>query len=1112
MKNSQHIIKELLEESNQFNSNDPLVNISLNNTSCICVDYNYSQIPLLKEDLKLLRITQRTHRETGINALAGCSIFWINGEGINKTTTPLILQSISYKIDKLNQTICFKPFDEPFINPFVIITLKRDFDIDLNSTPVNKVVEKMISLGLRITETDQIYISNFHHHRFQVLKELEEITGLETLSETIISLLEGNNSYNLNEDTLTPKLLFPADTDHHNVFKAFKDDHLVIQGPPGTGKSQVLTNLVAKLIFSNKNIVVVSEKRAALEVIQNKLRQFQLDNFCFIADKDYLSHSLLMELKECWDFLESLPLNTISNLDLTTNYIDNLQSTINLLREEQLIGGISFYDFKLKSKNISLEEEYQSDVPSILNYLENEATIELIFSQNLNRSIGSIKKVIIEQENFISFDKKIRNWINSIQKLTAIFDLKTMDDLSLIVKKAIRYQLFENDFVKKFNAIFVPDSKAQKRFLALRKKHQKLNEKLAKIVTSEFNWKLKPSEVEVEYFLSKFKEKKSLFASINRNRKWRLYSLIPLKESIEALNQRKQELEILNKLSQIKIDFCELGVTNDEIESIFQTLNSNSENEWRELFQVPIEEINAITNHHDSLRELKNDLKTHFQFSGSVNIQQALSEMLNTFKEILVLKPELIKIEADGLSLLLNSSSKTNYESIIFSTHWVIFKTQFPHFSTFNISDLSKKVDSITDIQKSESILFSEEIKQSIFRTFKAYHELLNTPAKKLNANQKEFKQELKKGKAILVKEFSKTRSHPTLRELYNSPARIWIQLLKPIWLSNPVQIGKCFPMSEKLFNVAIFDEASQIPLANALGTIQRSSHVIVAGDEHQMGPQSYFKKGGDEQMDLLHQASYYWKKTPLTHHYRSEHPKLITFSNRQFYKNKLQAFPSIDKTDPIKHHFIQNGCFQDRKNPIEAKAIADYLESIIHLKDSIGIVAFSEEQLNCIWEQLSSKIKPIIETRMDDKTLFFKALENVQGDECDILIISFGYGRDGDGNFAHRFGPVNGKNGRKRLNVLFTRAIKSIDFFSSIQSDDFKLSKNEAVNLLHKWFLFVENSTPSNEADFPFELNPKSKDNTLIFENVTKTLSHAQELVTLHSVLRKRGWSIEFQ
>ena len=410
-----------------------------------------------------------------------------------------------------------------------------------------------------------------------------------------------------------------------------------------------------------------------------------------------------------------------------------------------------------------------------------------------------------------------------------------------------------------------------------------------------------------------------------------------------------------------------------------------------------------------------------------------------------------------------------------------------------------------------EAKLFAKSIENKIHKTFVEYHELLSIPARKLSEEQKEKKVRLRRGKAILIKEFSKTRSHPSLRELQNSEAREWIQLLKPIWLSNPTQVGKCFPLEKDVFDLAIFDEASQIPLQNALGTIQRAKRIIVAGDEHQMGPTNYFSKGSSEQIDLLHQANYYWNKIDLKHHYRSLHPDLIAFSNQHFYKNELKAFPAFDADKPLHHYFVENGRFIDRRNEKEAIAIAEKISSELSKNKSLGVVAFSEEQLSCIWNQFNTKDQEILNKKIENNQAFFKSLENVQGDECDLLFISFGYAKNEDGDFHMRLGPMNTLNGRKRLNVLLTRSRQELHFFCSIKASDFKLSENESINLLKKWIAFSEQESDLVDVRFPFDLQPEIVKNQLTFQAIHEKLPSAIELTTLQKVLQSRGWSVSY-
>jgi superfamily I DNA and/or RNA helicase len=319
--------------------------------------------------------------------------------------------------------------------------------------------------------------------------------------------------------------------------------------------------------------------------------------------------------------------------------------------------------------------------------------------------------------------------------------------------------------------------------------------------------------------------------------------------------------------------------------------------------------------------------------------------------------------------------------------------------------------------------------------------------------------------------------------------------------------------MEEQLFDVGIFDEASQLPLQNALGTIQRSKRILVAGDHQQMGPSSYFKSGNGEVVDLLHQASYYWQNVALKHHYRSEHPALIQFSNRHFYNNELVAFPSVkQEKSPIVWHFIEQGRFIDRKNQLEAKEVAQLIEKEINGTNHLGIVAFSETQLHEISACLSPKTLQILEDRIENDTAFFKALENVQGEECDHLIISFAYAYSEENEFHMRFGPMNSKNGSKRLNVLLTRARKKIDFFSSVKSSDFKLSSNESINLLRQFLHQIEHDSHLIQTAFPLGLMPTIKDNQLSFERIQENIQDAEELITLVGVLENRGWGIEFR
>jgi superfamily I DNA and/or RNA helicase len=317
----------------------------------------------------------------------------------------------------------------------------------------------------------------------------------------------------------------------------------------------------------------------------------------------------------------------------------------------------------------------------------------------------------------------------------------------------------------------------------------------------------------------------------------------------------------------------------------------------------------------------------------------------------------------------------------------------------------------------------------------------------------------------------------------------------------NPSRISACFPLEKNLFSMAIFDEASQIPLENSFGTLQRSERTVIAGDPQQMSPSSYFSTI-HESVDLLHQASFYLKSKFLSYHYRSYHPELISFSNKHFYQNRLTAFQHANYSEkPINFHYLKNGRFENRVNSIEAKEVAEYITTKISSTESLGIVAFSESQLQEIHAFLPLKTIEILQDRIDKDVIFFKSIENVQGDECDELIVSFGYGYSNEESvFAHRFGPMNLSSGSKRLNVLLTRARKKISFFASVNHNDFKQSSNESVEILRKWFRNMDE----------IHMLSQTKECKIHVKDLLYNHQNILSIKVLISVYKDRNWVID--
>lgn len=1102
-------IESLLKESRSFNANDPLVHLDLEAKKVLDVSQSEA---FVFEDFprSILLEAKRYFKESGVNTL--CLVTGIvhlpKKDGFEQT--PVILQPVEIVEDKVKNTVKLETQEEDeFLNPYLEFR-GAELGLEFKGVSPEKLFSYLSEKGLKV-DTKIKAVGNFHHHRYQIIRELEELRAQKSFSPALNQLF-GEQKTDDFKIRLSKHALFPSDTDHVHVLNAAQTSNLVIQGPPGTGKSQVLSNLVSRLIDAKMPTIVVSEKRAALEVIQRKLSEYGLDHLTYIATKDHSSKELLQELKSTWQQLEATKDIEGKHAYTADEQRNHLQNILSLINSENLISGVSFKTFYHLRKGADLSKTaFNSDAISIKEFLEREVIFSSIYDAGIAKIVGQLRSTTVQGDSIDTIDQWLEQLTGLLDRLSEVFELNTWKDVQSNMKLAADCQIFENDLYAKYAELFDHNSKGYKKFIRLR---NKLNKHLKNdLIAKRSHWKIEPSQAEVESLLNQLKNV-GFFSRIKLKKRWNQLSTIPLENAASILQLEQDHIAKKASLSQLYVDFCDLGIDSPEIEVpiIHAAIHSFSSEQWTFFDQLDSSERSKINRHHDDLHKLFSSYRTYFRTEDSLNLKSCLTTLKKSLPKVLELKSVIQQLNENDLKALSRNESLKDLkkESLLYAE--TKFKQQFSEFAKFDFDQLESLLKKIIAKEGEDAKIFSRQIQVSQRVQFENYHALLSTPARKLNEEDKALKEQLKKGKSILVKEFGKTRSHPSIRELFESEAKIWMHLLKPVWLTNPLQLANYFPMEEGLFGVAIFDEASQIPLQNALGTIQRSKRIIIAGDDQQMGPSSYFKAGSNEVIDLLHQASFHLPNVPLKHHYRSVHPDLISFSNQHFYKGELTAYPSPNLTEVLTTHYCEHGVFDDRRNVEEAKEIAKRIRELIDSKQSLGIVAFSEEQLLAIREQLDPQTLKKVEQRIEEDSLLFKALENVQGDECDILLISFGYGKNTDGDFALRFGPMNTSNGLRRLNVLITRAKQKLELFISVKSYEFGITDNESVNMLKKWIHFMETYVPSREIHFPLELHPEINENELVIKASEENIVNAVELVTLHRVLSQRNWNVKYQ
>jgi hypothetical protein len=408
----------------------------------------------------------------------------------------------------------------------------------------------------------------------------------------------------------------------------------------------------------------------------------------------------------------------------------------------------------------------------------------------------------------------------------------------------------------------------------------------------------------------------------------------------------------------------------------------------------------------------------------------------------------------------------------------------------------------------------AREVCSRVQRRFLDNLAISETSAANLTSEQKEFKKVYTRGRRELEHEFGKQMRYKPIRELVSGESGEVVNDLKPVWLMSPLSVSDTLPLDGGRFDVVIFDEASQVTLEEAAPALCRAPQTIVVGDEMQLPPTDFFsakQSAGEEdetlvesdgelvQYDLdsgsfLSHAAKNLPSTMLGWHYRSRSESLISFSNWAFYDGRLltvpeESLPGAQRTPivagsatdgragagetlrrPVSFHSLPDATYDKSRNRGEAEYLAEMVRGLIgDQSPTIGIVAFSEAQQDEIEQALSrlaeedNEFAKRLEAEYEREEggqyvgLLVKNLENIQGDERDIILLSVCYGRPPVGKMRMNFGPINKSGGEKRLNVAFSRAKRHMAVVSSIDSSAITNDYNDGANCLKNYLRYAE-------------------------------------------------------
>ena len=1012
------------------------------------------------------------------------------------TAAPILIWSLKIKqTSEMNTWEITRNEDDPiYLNEVLMNHLQSDSEILLKPIPIEMLDDGKIDkpelhaicteilMQLKVDQNIDFLLNNYEkipplktkanydkqlQNRGDALIEKSGIFSLfEVQKQNIINDYENlktafvNNDFegNANFQSITA---VETDPSQQNILESLKQQSkILIQGPPGTGKSQTLTAILINALQNKQKTIVVCEKQTALEVLYNALEKYGLGKYCILIKDSVLDRKLVVDsvrntidhtnFKKKIDFYpESILSNQIKNLEEDKSQINTIHQTLN----QHLIEGLDFSEIVYK----------------ILNYksLQNKIDINKLIFEFTNDEFLQLKHILDNGENiYLKFKPYRENYLytdNIIKENPFVTQQKINESFAEYQKEWNEIETLLNDYEG-----FYYNKRKEEFTSQLEKANQLINE--TEVITATLSENA--DEFNTEKTKSIFYKLFSLFSSAKKKTLKNQKRLLEISEQLKALSLHENflPLAISSNLWQTKNEIIQYRTKTHQISNAFV---SKIENDFKNIDVLNLFDKNVSNTVSDKINSKVSYLKSKIKDASLIQN----THFGTSFTDF--------KIALENIFKQYNAYNNNLENPFLLGYQWFAF---YNSLNTFQ----KKCVTVLYDIQNWEAsflyeyfnLLLNHKASNNLNFNEKTYTDfrknmLVFTPSQKNFienywdvSQQNAVKDFEHKNKDITVanlynKRKSTNHNRLPLRQIALKDVDLFTTFF-PIILTTPDVCSNLFQGKNYYFDYVVFDEASQLKLEDNLPAVLKGKNVIIAGDEHQMPPSNYFSRvfdGSIEDEDdvedeeiitfknailniesLLDFAlEYQFDKNHLDFHYRSKHPYLIDFSNHAFYNSRLKPLPSFDKNRPIEF-FEVDGIFHEHINKEEAQKVIEILENIQPKSNgtypSVGIATFNITQRNYIRRKILEKQntegndvfkQKIID--LENAGLFIKNLENIQGDERDIIIISTTYGKKKDGKFLQSFGPINHTKGYKLLNVIITRAKEKIYICNSIPS-----------------------------------------------------------------------------
>lgn len=919
------------------------------------------------------------------------------------------------------------------------------------------------------------------------------------------------------------KMAIPMSADSSQmvaIAAAAAGQSFVLHGPPGTGKSQTITNMIANALNQGKTVLFVAEKMAALNVVQSRLESIGLGPFCLELHSNKTNKSAVLgQLNKA---LEVGRIKAPEEYKATADKLHQLRNDLNAVVEAlhcKREYGSSLYEA------IERFETNKSEKGNILFAAEDVAHITEDTINNWNEIIRQYIVATIENGSYAEsplqgyegteYSIELRDKVEDMSKYIILTYDRVKDSVKYLCNwSAIAYNQSKNTLMELCQLATIAQNCAPTLdTLVQSQNYEGIYEQLNSICQDGMAYESIYKEIcnDFELQVLEYNVSEAVMGWKKANASWLLPKLLGQSKLIKELKLYAKNPAIVtketingyyDKLTYIAGLKSRLGQVSAELSKFMADVFVGTQTDWVVLNNA----LNKAELLYKMLVNVRKDKREGFlQAIREGDNTKEVEKQANMVQAFMNTMDNVIATYSIDLSSIDNSEDWLKDVKEVFERYlshlsnlksWVALRQRTVEMKKCGLGNVvsawengrvdSNRIQSAFDGNLYYALVLKTIREDERLKAFqgKQYEDMIGQYSEQINKFRNLTIQELVaklsasiplSGNAsaasseigILKRAIKSNGRMLSIRKLFDEIPTL-LRKLCPCMLMSPISVAQYIDPTAPKFDLVIFDEASQLPTSEAVGTIARGENVVIVGDPKQLPPTNFFSSNrvDEDNMDkedlesLLDDClSISMPQEHLKWHYRSKHESLIAYSNLKYYDNKLYTFPSPnDLVSEVKLVHVE-GYYDKGKtkhNKAEAQAVVN--EIIRRLKDdqlkndSIGVVTFSSVQQNLIDDMLSEAFVKYPELEEQDKnskeSIFIKNLENVQGDERDVILFSVGYGPDKEGKVSMNFGPLNREGGWRRLNVAISRARKSMIVYSTLRPEQIDLSRTRAEGI----------------------------------------------------------------